>query len=88
MKGSYLSLAGSDDCRKPAALTSVHQQEDHIVFRDKLLQLFHIMPSLSHCQLGKVHWVAWHWDAHVVALCNLKGMHNIFTTDDKIKHYV
>lgn len=62
----YLPLAGCDDSRQPATLPSVHEQENNVVAINELLQLSHVLPSLGHRHLRKIHWVAWHGDAHVV----------------------
>lgn len=61
----YLSLARSNDGRKPAALPGVHQQEDHIMALDELLQLLHILAGLLQGDAGEVHWMPRHGDAHV-----------------------
>lgn len=69
----YLPLAGCNDSRQPAALPSVHQQENNIVGINELLKLGHIPLSLGHGHLREIHWVAWHGDAHVVTFGALWG---------------
>lgn len=61
----YLSLARSNDGRKPPALPGVHQQKDNIMAFDELLQLLHIPAGLLQGDAGEVHWMSRHGDAHV-----------------------
>lgn len=84
MEGSvqYLPLAGCNDSRQPAALPSVHQQENNIVGFNELLQLGHIPLSLGHCHLREIHWVAWHGDAHVVTFRALEGGREKITSSE------
>lgn len=65
---SYLPLTRSYHGGQPAALAGVHQQEDHVVLRDELLQLLHVPLGLGQGGLGEAHRVAGHGDAHVVSL--------------------
>lgn len=78
----YLSLAGCNDSRQPATLPGVHKQEHNIVAINELLKLGHILLSLGHCHLRKIHWVAWHGDAHVVTFRALEGGRQKITSSE------
>lgn len=39
---------------------------------NEIFQLCHIPASLLHGDFRKIHWVTWHWDAHVETFSILK----------------
>lgn len=55
------------------------------MFRNELLQLLDIPLGLGKSPLREIHWVARHWDAHIVALAILQGKRKVGAKSDKAK---